>query len=333
MLTPARVHLRHYFSVCAALAACLLNACTINPPLDLPGMYPGQPRVQLSSVPFYPQEAYQCGPAALAGVLGAAGVATAPSSLAPQVYLPGRQGSLQLELMAASRRAGRIPYIIEGDPAGLFAQLQAGQPVLVLQNLQTRDFPVWHYAVLVGFDAQSNRVFLNSGIEQGLDMSAPSFLRTWDWAGRWAMVVLRPGELPQGVALTPYLEAVAAFEEVAGDAAIPAWQAALRQWPRDGRPHLALGNLAYSRGDLPLAMDYYRRGLALNPGDPALGNNLATVLGEVGCPEEGRAMLEPIVEALPAGSRWGSVMAATLEELAARRQLSGPGCILFPPGK
>ena len=72
-------------------------------------MYPGHPHVQLSSVPFYPQEAYQCGPAALAGVLGAAGVAATPSSLAPQVYLPGRQGSLQLELMAASRRAGRIP--------------------------------------------------------------------------------------------------------------------------------------------------------------------------------------------------------------------------------
>ena len=72
---------------------------------------------------------------------------------------------------------------------------------------------------------------------------------------------------------------------------------------------------------------------ALNPGDPALGNNLATVLGEVGCPEQGRALLEPIVEALPAGSRWGSVMAGTLDELAARRQLSGSGCVLFSPGR
>jgi len=334
LLTPARVGCRSVSALSVALAAFLLNACSINPPLNLSEMYPGQPRIQLSSVPFYPQEAYQCGPAALAGVLGAAGVDIAPSNLAPQVFLPGRQGSLQLELMGASRRANRIPYIIDGAPGSLFAQLQAGRPVLVLQNLQTRDFPVWHFAVLVGFDAQSNRVYLNSGSKRGLELSAPSFLRTWDWAGRWAMVVLRPGEMPEDVALSPYLDAVATFEEVVGGVASePAWEAAVRQWPLDGRPYLALGNLAYTRGDLRLAMHYYGRGLALSPGDPALGNNLASVLGEMGCPEEGRARLEPILEALPAGSNWELAMQGTLAELLAQRQLSGAACNSLYPGK
>ncbi len=310
---------RSIFVVCAALAVNLLNACSINPPLDLSGMYPGQSRIRLSSVPFHPQEAYQCGPAALAGVLGAAGVDIGPSSLSPQVFLPGRQGSLQLELLGASRRAGRIPYIIADDPGSLFAELHAGRPVLVLQNLQTRHFPIWHYAVLVGLDAESNRVFLNSGTEQGLDMSAPSFLRTWDWAGRWAMVALRPGEMPAEVALSPYLEAVAAFEEVAGGiASAPAWKAALRQWPLDGRPYLALGNLAYARGALAVAMGYYRGGLVVSPGDPALANNLASVLGEVGSPEEGVSILQPILAAQPVASRWRVVMESTLAELSAQ---------------
>jgi len=206
--------------------------------------------------------------------------------------------------------------------------------VLVLQNLQTRDFPVWHFAVLVGFDPKSNRVYLNSGTQQGLQMSAPSFLRTWDWAGRWAMVALRPGEMPEGVAPGPYLDAVATFEQVAGGtAAAPAWQAALRRWPLDGRPYLALGNLAYTRGSLAVAIDYYRRGLALDPGDPALGNNLASVLGEAGCREQGRALLQPIWAALPADSRWRPVLAGTLAELAAHPQLSGTAGTALCPGK
>ena len=43
----------------------------------------------------------------MAGVLGASGVDIDPVTLTPQVFLPGRQGSLQIELLAATRRAGR----------------------------------------------------------------------------------------------------------------------------------------------------------------------------------------------------------------------------------
>ena len=63
-------------------------------------------RIELKEVPFFPQEAYQCGPAALATVLVAAGASVTPEALAPQAYLPERHGSLQLELVAATRRRG-----------------------------------------------------------------------------------------------------------------------------------------------------------------------------------------------------------------------------------
>jgi hypothetical protein len=317
----------------AALAACLLGACSFNPPLDLAGMFPGHPPSLLEAVPFYPQREYQCGPAALAGVLGAAGVATNPTTLAPQVYLPGRQGSLQQELLAATRRAGRVAYPLAGDPAVLFAQLQAGRPVLVFQNLRTRSFPVWHYAVLVGFDPGANEVYLNSGGEQGLVMAAPAFLRTWDWAGRWALVALRPGELPALAQPAAYMEAVAAFEQVAGSAAAaPAWRAALRHWPLEPAPYLALGNNAYAGGNLPVALDYFRRGLRASPGNPALGNNLASVLGELGCPRTAAALLEPIQATLAVDASWRPVIAATLAELAPLAQAGGAWCAALYPG-
>lgn len=317
-MIPGGISGRQPVAVLAVLLlAGLLVGCSINPPLQLADFVPARASLQLASVPFYPQDEYQCGPAALAGVLGAAGVFASPAELAPQVYLPGRQGSLQLELLAATRRAGRIPYPVANSAESLFTQLRADRPVLILQNLQTRQLPAWHYAVLVGFDAPDNRVYLNSGRQQGLVMDAPEFMRTWDWAGRWGMVVLRPGELPAPADVADYMQAVADFEKVAGSAAAaPAWEVALSSWPGQPTPYLALGNRAHAEGDLLLALDYFRRGLLVAGDNPALGNNMASVLGEVGCPQQGLALLDPILAGLAADSRWRPVINATRGELA-----------------
>src|SRR5690606_28591997 len=118
--------------------------CAINPSLRVAEAMPpvvdgASPRpLLLDGVPFHPQTEYHCGPAALAGILGASGVAPGvadPDALAPKVYLPGRKGSLQLELVGATRRAGRIPYEVDATPEALLAELAADRPVLVLQNL------------------------------------------------------------------------------------------------------------------------------------------------------------------------------------------------------
>ena len=54
--------------------------------------------VELNQVPFFPQQRYQCGPAALATVLSWSGAAVSPDALVPEIYLPARRGSLQIEL-------------------------------------------------------------------------------------------------------------------------------------------------------------------------------------------------------------------------------------------
>ncbi|HUG04491.1 MAG TPA: hypothetical protein VML92_08685, partial [Steroidobacteraceae bacterium] len=79
--------------------------------------------VELAGTPFFPQDEYQCGPAALATVLRASGVATLPDDLKPQVYVPGRRGSLQAELIGAARRHGRLPYVMPSQGQELVAEL------------------------------------------------------------------------------------------------------------------------------------------------------------------------------------------------------------------
>src|SRR5690606_16550407 len=103
---------------------------------------------------------------ALATILAHEGLPVDAEALAPAVYVEGLRGSLQAELLAATRRHGFVPYRLEPDPLALFAEVESGKPVLVMQNLGLPRFPVWHYAVVVGFDPEQERVLLRSGTER-----------------------------------------------------------------------------------------------------------------------------------------------------------------------
>ncbi len=114
-----------------------VSALRANAPATLP------PQIELAAVPFFPQEEYQCGPAALATALVYGGVATTPAALVPQVYLPGREGSLQTEMLTATRRHDRLAYRLAPSLEDLLLEVAAGNPVIVLQNLSFAFAPLW----------------------------------------------------------------------------------------------------------------------------------------------------------------------------------------------
>ena len=84
--------------------------------------------IELVNTPFYPQERYQCGPAALTTVLVQSGAAVSLDDIVDKVYLPGRQGSVQFELLAATRSEGRLPYQVGGTLDAIRKELEAGRP-------------------------------------------------------------------------------------------------------------------------------------------------------------------------------------------------------------
>ena len=120
--------------------------------LDAAGGLP--PRAEVAGVPFFPQEEAYCGPAALATVLSWSGLPVTQDEVAAQVYTPGREGTLRTDVAAAARRHGRLAVPVT-RLADLVAELAAGHPVLVFQNLGLGWFPVWHYAVAVGYDLEA----------------------------------------------------------------------------------------------------------------------------------------------------------------------------------
>jgi len=166
-----------------SLVFCLLvlNSCASTPQssyIRSNGLDSLPSTVELTETPFYPQTQHQCGPAALATVLQYKGVEASPEKLSSQVYIPGRKGSLQVEMTAAARRHGMFPYQLEPSLTDLLTEIEAGNPVLVLQNLGFEWYPNWHYAVVVGYDIENQEIILRSGTTRRWVTSFEAFERT-----------------------------------------------------------------------------------------------------------------------------------------------------------
>ena len=127
-------------------------------------------KAHISTVPFFAQKEYECGPAALAMVLSAAGMGVTPDELVDQVYLPSRKGSLQVEMLAATRQKGLLAYTLRPSVQDLLMEVAAGHAVLVFQNVSLPVYPVWHYAVVIGYDLERNTLTLHSGETSGMEM-------------------------------------------------------------------------------------------------------------------------------------------------------------------
>lgn len=249
--------------------------------------------IELTATPFFPQEDYQCGPAALATVLVASGVAVTPEELATKVFVPKLRGSLQAEMIAAAREYDRLAYRVEPEMHALLASLADQRPVLVLQNLGIERVPFWHYAVVVGFDAARDQVVLRSGKERRLTMSARRFADTWRRAQYWGVVATQPDQIPPSAPRAPVFEAAAGLESAKRlEAAAIAYAAAAERWPEDPVPMLGLGNVHYRQRQLAQAEAYFRRVLALDPGHAIARNNLAQTLLELGRSDEALREIE-----------------------------------------
>jgi tetratricopeptide (TPR) repeat protein len=296
----------------AALAA--LAACA-TPQLPQLGQAGGLPaRVEVAGVPFHPQTENDCGPAALAMVLGWSGVATAPEDVATQVLTPGRDGSLAHDLVAAARRADRLAVPVQSLEA-LLGELAAGHPVVVLQNLGLGWYPQWHYAVAIGYDAEAGTLTLRSGDEAGQVMPLATFARTWQRAEQWALVVLPPDNLPATADATAVLHAAAGLEQAGRhEAAVAAYAAALGRWPDSLAALIGLGNARYAAGQLAAAEAAFRTAVSFHPQEAAAWNNLAHVLAEKGDLSEALAAAKRAVDL---GGRDAAVYRTTLDEISA----------------
>jgi tetratricopeptide (TPR) repeat protein len=306
------------FILALSLSSLLMACASLKMPGSGSSVPPTKPSVVLNEVPFFPQDDYQCGPSALATLLNWSGEQVTPAQLTPSVYIPARQGSLQIELMAQSRSRGYLVYQVPSDLSGLYKELEAGHPVLVLQNLGLSWWPLWHYAVVIGINPKHDKVILRSGRDYKLIDSTRVFRNTWERAGAWGIVVLPPQQIPASADVEGYVRAVAALEQTSPPAAAhAAYEAGVARWPQSLPLWLGLANTAYAQHDYARAEQTLREALTRFPQSPVLYNNLAMNLLAQNKLTEAMAAAE---QAVALGGSFTQQAQATLREVRCRSE-------------
>ncbi len=279
------------------------------------------PRIsELVNTPFFPQEQYQCGPAALATVLNAIAISVTPEQLTPEVYIPSRKGSLQIEMLAAARRHGALAVQIPPKLEAIMQEIAAGNPVLVMQNLGFSWAPSWHYAVVVGYDLDKEKLWLRSGTFKRFEMTLSTFQRTWARSEHWAFVAVKPGALPASANSDEMIKALIRFEKNASVGENKkAYQAAVNRWPDNLVLLMGFGNSAFKGNDFATAANAFNQAINTHPKAAAAYNNLANVLLVQGRATEAKLVAEKGLKLAENDEKLKAHINQTLSEISAHQ--------------
>ena len=253
----------------------------------------------INKVPFYPQQQYFCGPTTLAEVAGFYGIAQSPEQIAPNTFIPELEGTLQIEMTAATRQLGLLAYAERSNMQQLLKLVAENIPVIVLQNNSISLWPQWHYAVVIGYDLASGEVILHSGVTKEYRLSLATFEHTWQRGNYWLLLMLPPNHnSPQ---LDPFVYSKAALDLLStqqADSGVAALQNAIQQWPDYWLPYFLLGNY-YVASQPELAVGWFNKGLPFAQQQAPYLNNYAMLLSSQGCQQQAEQLIKAALNIAP----------------------------------
>lgn len=143
-------------------------------------------------VPFFPDGADQCGPAALASVLGYWGRHAQPADLRRELYQPELRGTLPVDMLLTARERGLKAEMSSGSLETLKGEIDAGRPVIAFVNFGFSFLPVGHFLVVTGYDDVRGGVIAHSGKKKNEFLDYRRFERIWEKTGRWTLLASLP---------------------------------------------------------------------------------------------------------------------------------------------
>lgn len=226
-------------------------------------------------VEFIKQADNNCGPATLTMALRTAGLGTDLEDITRQIFVKEKEGTLPMDMVAAARREGAMAVPVR-SLEGVLKEVDAGHPVVALENLGLSWYPKWHYSLVIGYDLPKQNLILHSGTKSSTLKTFNYFEHSWTLADSWSLVLLKPGELAASATEIDHLQAAVGLElaERPEDAKL-AYEAILKRWPRSLGAHIGLANMAYQNKDLTMTMHLLRTATELHPESQAARHNLS----------------------------------------------------------
>lgn len=168
------------------LLAFILSACAL-------GQAPQGQTKLLQDVPFFAQEDYQCGPAALATVMNywyrheGIGKTIGIDEIVRAIYSPTARGVLPVDIENYPKQKGFSTYQFEGSVAEIRKNIDNGVPIIILVDYGLSVYQINHFMVATGYS--DNGIFFNSGRKQREHIKNSSLEKIWKKTGYWALRV------------------------------------------------------------------------------------------------------------------------------------------------
>jgi predicted double-glycine peptidase len=149
--------------------------------------------VLIPDVPFFSQEAYQCGPTALAIVLdywykkAGKGSYVTPDEIAVEIYSPSARGVLGIDLELYARRKGFRVRQYSGSVADLRRNMDLGIPVIVFVDYGFLAYEAGHFMVVKGYSPTG--VVVDSGRRENQTVSVREMEKIWKKNDYWALLL------------------------------------------------------------------------------------------------------------------------------------------------
>lgn len=283
---PSRSFAVPRFQLAAVFAVLLLCACSSGPQLR---DYKVSGRAtELQDVPYFDQAGPQDAASTVAMLIGASNAPALPQQVAPLVQDPqsGQVGTAAVR--AAPAHFGRVGYVLRSRELDLevVRQLQAGHAVLVLLHSGVV-LKQWRYALAIGVDPASNVFILRGPGERRREMSYGDLVAAWKDSGYWAMLSLRPGDIPENADAAEWIGDAAQMEQAGKvEAALQAYSAVTQRWPKEGLAWLGLGRDYYALHNVRGATIAYYNATRLLPNSAAAHNGLAQALVDRQCADQ-----------------------------------------------
>jgi len=287
---------------CLLAGFLLLVGCQSTPQADRlrqQGLASLPPSHAIAHVPFYPQEQFYCGPTTLSEVFGYYHSDISPNDIAPKMFIPDKDGSLQLEMITATRQYGFLPYTARGTLSSIMALVSDDIPVIVFQNLSIQLLPQWHYAVVTGFDSEKGTVTLHTGVTPDHEMSFELFERTWARGNYWYLAPVPPDVTSSE--MVPFTYTSAAYDMLkVGDKAraLVFLETATKQWPKQWLAYFLLAN-HFMNTDAPRAFQWFEKGFDAGQNEPAYLHNFIVLLYEMDDKPKANALLTDAIMRFP----------------------------------
>lgn len=149
--------------------------------------------VIIKEMPFFSQEAYKCGPTALATVMDywyrktSTDKWVAPEEIAASLYSPSARGVLGLDLEVYARKQGFATEQYSGGLSDLKHHIDEGVPPIIFVDYGFFLYEVNHFMVVTGYTKDG--VIVNSGRLQNQAVSDRELDRIWKKNRYWTLVL------------------------------------------------------------------------------------------------------------------------------------------------